>query len=150
MYLSPAFISWGGFIDVSHKPDSLRSYFNPPAPLFCDVDIFIYMKFIITENKVESLKQIAQYLIDNELNNLRIMSDEEWGMGEMDEINEVSSIDKIIVDKLDMSDGVNIYVDMYVSTDREEFDLVIGAVEYSLEQWLPNVKVNTNIITPPL
>ena len=108
------------------------------------------MKFIITENKVESLKQIAQYLIDNELNNLRIMSDEEWGMGEMDEINEVSSIDKIIVDKLDMSDGVNIYVDMYVSTDREEFDLVIGAVEYSLEQWLPNVKVNTNIITPPL
>ena len=108
------------------------------------------MKFIISENKVESLKQIAQYLIDNELNNLRIMSDEEWGMGEMDEINEVSSIDKIIVDELEMSDGVNIYVDMYVSTDREEFDLVIGAVEYSLEQWLPNVKVHTNIITPPL
>jgi hypothetical protein len=108
------------------------------------------MKFIITENKVESLKQIAQYLIDNELNNLRIMSDEEWGMGEMDEINEVSSIDKIIVDELEMSDGVNIYVDMYVSTDREEFDLVIGAVEYSLEQWLPNVKVHTNIITTPL
>jgi len=104
------------------------------------------MKFIITENKVESLKQIAQYLIDNELNNLRIMSDEEWGMGEMDEINEVSSIDKIIVDKLEMSDGVNIYVDMYVSTDREEFDLVIGAVEYSLEQWLPNVKVHINKI----
>ena len=108
------------------------------------------MKFIISENKVNSLKQIAQYLIDNELNNLRIMSDEEWGMGEMDEINEVSSIDKIIVDKLDMSDGVNIYVDMYVLTDREEFDLVIGAVEYSLEQWLPNVKVHINIITPPL
>ena len=108
------------------------------------------MKFIISENKVESLKQIAQYLIDNELNNLRIMSDEEWGMGEMDEINEVSSIDKIIVDKLDMSDGVNVYIDMYVLTDREEFDLVIGAVEYSLEQWLPNVKVHTNIITPPL
>jgi hypothetical protein len=39
---------------------------------------------------------------------------------------------------------------MYVLTDREEFDLVIGAVEYSLEQWLPNVKVHTNIITPPL
>jgi hypothetical protein len=108
------------------------------------------MKFIISENKVESLKQIAQYLIDNELNNLRIMSDEEWGMGEMDEISEVSSIDKIIVDKLDMSDGVNVYIDMYVLTDREEFDLVIGAVEYSLEQWFPNVTVHTNIITPPL
>jgi hypothetical protein len=108
------------------------------------------MKFIIYENKVESLKQISQDLINNELNNLRIMSDEEWGMGEMDEINEVSSIDKIIVDKLDMSDGVNVYIDMYVLTDREEFDLVIGAVEYSLEQWFPNVTVHTNIITPPL
>jgi hypothetical protein len=108
------------------------------------------MKFIISENKVESLKQIAQYLIDNELNNLRIMSDEEWGLGEMDEIDEVSSVDKIIVDKLEMSDGVNVYLDMYVLTDREEFDLVLGAVEYSLEQWLSNVKVHINKITPPL
>lgn len=108
------------------------------------------MKIIISENKVESLKKIAQDLIDNELNNLRIMSDEEWGMGEMDEIEEVSSIDKIIVDKIEMSDGVNVYIDMYVLTDREEFDLVLGAVEYSLEQWLPNLKVHVNEIIPPL
>lgn len=104
------------------------------------------MKFIISENKVKSLKQIAQYLIDNELNNLRIMSDEEWGMGEMDEIEEVSSVDKIIVDKIEMSDGVNVYIDMYVLTDREEFDLVLGAVEYSLEEWLPNLMVYVNKI----
>ena len=108
------------------------------------------MKIIISENKVESLKRIAQDLIDNELNNLRIMSDEEWGMGEMDEIEEVSSIDKIIVDKIEMSDGVNVYIDMYVFTDREEFDLVLGAVEYSLEQWLPNLKVHVNEIISPL
>lgn len=108
------------------------------------------MKIIISENKVESLKKIAQDLIDNELNNLRIMSDEEWGMGEMDEIEEVSSIDKIIVDKIEMSDGVNVYIDMYVLSDREEFDLVLGAVEYSLEQWLPNLKVHVNEIIPPL
>jgi hypothetical protein len=108
------------------------------------------MKIIISENKVESLKRIAQDLIDNELNNLRIMSDEEWGMGEMDEIEEVSSIDKIIVDRIEMSDGVNVYIDMYVLSDREEFDLVLGAVEYSLEQWLPNLKVHVNEIIPPL
>ena len=104
------------------------------------------MKFIISENKVESLKRIAQGLIDNELNNLRIMSDEEWGLGEMEEIEEVSSVDKIIVDKIEMSDGVNVYIDMYVLTDREEFDLVLGAVEYSLEQWLPNLKFHVNEI----
>jgi hypothetical protein len=122
------------------------TYYPNSHPFFCEVNIFIYMKFIISENKVESLKQIAQYLIDNELNNLRIMSDEEWGLGEMEEIEEVSSVDKIIVDKIEMSDGVNVYIDMYVLTDREEFDLVLGAVEYSLEQWLPNLKVHVNEI----
>ena len=104
------------------------------------------MKFIITENKVESLKQLIQSLIDNELNNLRVMS-EEWGLGEMDEIEEVSSVDKIIVDKLEMSDGVNVYLDMYVLSDREEFDLVYGAMEYAVEQWLPNVTVHINKIS---
>lgn len=107
------------------------------------------MKFIISENKVEYLKKFAQSLINNELNNLRIMSDEEWGMGEMDEISEVASVDKIIVDKLEMSDGVNVYIDMYVLTDREEFDLILGVVEDSLEQWLPPMNVYINkIITP--
>ena len=105
------------------------------------------MKFIISENKVESLKQLIQSLIDNELNNLRVMSDEEWGLGEMDEIEEVSSVDKIIVDKLEMSDGVNVYLDMYVLSDREEFDLVYGAMEYAVEQWLPNVTVHINKIS---
>ena len=104
------------------------------------------MKFIITENKIESLKQIVQGLIDDELNNLRVMSDEEWGLGEMDEIDEVSSVDKIIVDELKMSDGIDVYLDMYVLSDREEFDLVYGAIEYSMEQWLPNVTVHINKI----
>jgi hypothetical protein len=108
------------------------------------------MKFIISENKVESLKKIVQNIIDDELNNLRFMSDEEWGMGEMDEIEEVSSVDKIIVNDIELSDGVTVYLDMYVLTDREEFDLVIDAVEYSLEQWLSNIEVHINIIDPPL
>jgi hypothetical protein len=105
------------------------------------------MKFIITENKIESLKQLVQGLIDDELNNLRVMSDEEWGLGEMDEIDEVSSVDKIIVDKLKMSNGIDVYLDMYVLRDREEFDLVYGAIEYAMEQWLPNVTVHINKIS---
>ena len=108
------------------------------------------MKFIISENKVESLKKIVQNIIDDELNNLRVMSDEEWGMGEMDEIEEVSSVDKIIVNDIELSDGVTVYLDMFVLTDREEFDLVIDAVEYSLEQWLSNIEVHINKIDPPL
>jgi hypothetical protein len=104
------------------------------------------MKFIISENKIELLKQIVQGLIDDELNNLRVMSDEEWGLGEMDEIAEVSSVDKIIVDKLKMSDGIDVYLDMYVLSDREEFELVYDAIGYAMEHWLPNVTVHINKI----
>ena len=128
-------------------PELPSVVFKSPRPLFfLETWIFIYMKFIITENKIESLKQIVQGLIDDELNNLKVMSDEEWGLGEMDEIDEVSSVDKIIVDELKMSDGINVYLDMYVLSDREEFDLVYGAIEYSMEQWLPNVTVHINKI----
>lgn len=104
------------------------------------------MKFIISKKKIELLKQIVQGLIDDELNNLRVMSDEEWGLGEMEEIEEVSSVDKIIVDELKMSDGIDVYLDMYVLNDREEFDLVYDSIEYAMEQWLPNVTVHINKI----
>lgn len=100
------------------------------------------MKFIISENKVESLKQIAQYLIDNELNNLRIMSDEEWGMGEMDEINEVSSVENIVVDEIKTTDGISVNVNLYLNGDREEFDNIFAMIEYVIEQWFPNAEIN--------
>jgi hypothetical protein len=35
---------------------------------------------------------------------------------------------------------------MYVLSDREEFDLIYGAMEYAVEQWLPNVTVHINKI----
>jgi len=109
------------------------------------------MKIIISENKVESLKRFTQKLINDELDNLRIMSDEEWGMGEMDEIEEVSSVDKIIVDKIDMSGGINVYVNLYINSDREDFDeIIIPMIEYSVEQILPDVTVHVNIINSPL
>jgi hypothetical protein len=79
------------------------------------------------------------------------MSDEEWGMGEMDEIEEVSSVDKIIVDKIDMSGGINVYVNLYINSDREDFDeIIIPMIEYSVEQILPDVTVHVNIINSPL
>lgn len=38
------------------RPNSLRSWLNPPAPFFLVNDIFIVMKFIITESQDEMLK----------------------------------------------------------------------------------------------
>ena len=57
------------------------------------------MKFIITESQVKSLHNVIQGMINSTLDIIREES-EEWGMGEMDELDEVSSVDKIVVDRV--------------------------------------------------
>jgi hypothetical protein len=99
------------------------------------------MKIIITENKIEQLKIFVQEILDDELNNLRQEADEEWGLGEMDEINEVGSVEKIVVDEIKMTDGISVNVNLYLNTDREDFDIILPMIEYTIEQWIPNAKI---------
>jgi len=104
------------------------------------------MKIIITESKVGQIKTLLQEILDDELNNLRQEADEEWGLGEMDEIDEVSSVDKIIVDEIKTTDGISAYVNVYINTDREDFDIIFPMIEYIIEQWIPNAKIYINTI----
>ena len=83
------------------------------------------MKIIITESKIEQLKIFVQEILDDELNNLRQMADDEWGLGEMDEINEVGSVEKIVVDEIKTTDGISVNVNLYLNTDREDFDIIL-------------------------
>ena len=53
------------------------------------------MKYIITESHFGQLKNHIQNLIDSELDNLREES-MEWGLGEMDELNEINSVDDFV------------------------------------------------------
>jgi len=100
------------------------------------------MKILISENKIEQLKIFVQEILDDELNNLRQMADEEWGMGEMDEINEVGSVEKIVVDEIKTTDGISVNVNLYLNTDREDFDIILPMIEYVIEQWFPNAKIH--------
>jgi len=104
------------------------------------------MKIIITESKVGQLKTLLQEILDDELNNLRQEADEEWGLGEMDEINEVSSVEKIVVDEIKTTDGISVNVNLYLNTDREDFEIILPMIEYSIEQWIPNAKIYINKI----
>jgi len=104
------------------------------------------MKIIITESKVGQVKNLVQEIIDDELNNLRQEADEEWGLGEMDEINEVGSVEKIVVDEIKTTDGISVNVNLYLNTDREDFDIILPMIEYTIEQWIPNAKININKI----
>jgi hypothetical protein len=104
------------------------------------------MKILISENKIEQLKIFTQEILDDELNNLRQMADEEWGMGEMDEIDEVSSVENIVVDEIKTTDGISVNVNLYLNRDREDFDNIIAMIEYTIEQWIPNAKIHINKI----
>jgi 5-methylcytosine-specific restriction endonuclease McrBC GTP-binding regulatory subunit McrB len=100
------------------------------------------MKILISENKIEQLKIFVQEILDDELNNLRQMADEEWGLGEMDEINEVSSVENIVVDEIKTTDGISVNVNIYLNGDREEFDNIFAMIEYVIEQWFPNAEIH--------
>jgi hypothetical protein len=99
------------------------------------------MKIVITESKVGQIKNLVQEILDDELNNLRQEADEEWGLGEMDEINEVGSVEKIVVDEIKTTDGISVNVNLYLNTDREDFEIILPMIEYSIEQWIPNAKI---------
>jgi hypothetical protein len=99
------------------------------------------MKIIITESKIEKFKTLSQEILDDELNNLRQMADDEWGLGEMAEIDEVESVEEIVVDDINTTDGISIYVNVYVKSDREDFDIIFPMIEYIIEKWMPNAVV---------
>jgi hypothetical protein len=100
------------------------------------------MKIIITESKVGKIKTLLQEILDDELNNLRQEADEEWGLGEMDEIDEVSSVDKIIIDEIKTTGGISVNVNLYLNRDREDFEIILPLIEYVIEQWFPNAEIH--------
>jgi hypothetical protein len=102
------------------------------------------MKYEITEKQLEKLKKVIQGFIDSALDSLRKMS-EDWGLGEMDEYDEVRSVEKIVVDRIVPYTGINVYIDMYVKNDRD-YNNVRAEIQYNLEPHFPKLKLFINEI----
>jgi len=103
------------------------------------------MNIEITDKQLDKLSSIIQGLIDSQLNIIREKS-EEWGLGEIDEYNELSSIDKIIIDRIVPYSKIKVYVDLYRNSDREEFDNIRAELQYMINEWLPKVELYINQI----
>jgi hypothetical protein len=103
------------------------------------------MKYIIKNNQLQVLGNHIQSLIDSSLNSIREES-EEWGLGEMDDLDEIDSIENITIDRILPYTGTNVYIDIYSNTDRVDFDNVRAEIQYRLEQWIPNIKLFINEI----
>jgi hypothetical protein len=101
------------------------------------------MKYIITENQIDKLQNHIQNLINGELDSLREES-LEWGLGEMDESDEIDSIEKIVIDRIVPHIGIVVYIDIYSSTLRKDFDNIRAEIQYRISEWVPNVKLFIN------
>jgi hypothetical protein len=91
----------------------------------------------LNESKIE---KFIQKIIDNALKDLRD-STEEMGLGEMDELDEINSVDKIKVTNVVKDKVFVIHVDLYVNTDRDDFDNIIYEIEYKVGRFLGNVEI---------
>ena len=98
------------------------------------------MKYIVTESQVKSLKQKVQSKIDDIMNDIREES-EDWGMGEMDELAEVQSVDKIVVDRVVTISKIKVYVNIHKNSNRPDFDNLIAEIQYRLEDWIPSIEL---------
>ena len=91
----------------------------------------------LNESKIENF---VQKVIDKSLEELRD-STEEMGLGEMDELDEINSVDKIKVTNVVKDKVFVIHVDLYVNTDREDFDNIIYEIEYKVGRFLGDVEI---------
>jgi len=91
----------------------------------------------ITESK---MGEGIQMFVNQSLQYLKSLTDE-MGLGEMDELEEIESVDKIKVTNVVTGEEPIVYVDIYVNSQRRDFDNVIATVEYEVGKYLPNVRV---------
>lgn len=103
------------------------------------------MRYIITDEQAKTMEDVINGIIDSELNNIRTQS-EDWGLGEMDELDEINSIHKITVDRIDFENGIKVYVNLYITTDRDDFYNVISSLEYDVSTWIPGAELEINEI----
>jgi len=113
------------------------------------------MKIILTEsqyNRVLSTTQEMmgltesnmerglQRMLDGALQKLQ-NSTEEMGLGEMDELDEINSVDEIKITNFVKDEVPVLYVDLYVNSNRDDFDNIIYTMEYELEKHIGNIQI---------
>jgi hypothetical protein len=118
------------------------------------------MKIIITENQYNrilsttqemmglsesNMERGLQRMLDGALQKLQ-NSTEEMGLGEMDELDEINSVDKIKITNFVKDEVPVLYVDLYVNSNRDDFDNIIYTMEYELEKHIGNIQIIVNKI----
>jgi hypothetical protein len=104
-----------------------------------------YKRILSTTQEMMGLNESAierglQRMIDAGLQKLR-NSTEEMGLGEMDELDEINSVDEIKITNFVKDKVPVVYVDLYVNSNRDDFDNIIYTMEYELEKHIGNIQI---------
>ena len=91
----------------------------------------------LTESKID---MDIQMIVDGTLQKLQDDTFE-MGLGEMDELNEINSVDKIKVTNFVWDEIPVLNIDLYVNSDREDYDNIIAAMEYDIEKYIGNSQI---------
>lgn len=97
---------------------------------------------VINESKIVDF---LQKKINNTIEQIREDS-EDWGLGEMDELDEIQSIEKIEIDRFVNATRPVIYVNIFVNSQRRDFDNVMSEINYHIQKLLPSSFVQVNEI----
>jgi murein DD-endopeptidase MepM/ murein hydrolase activator NlpD len=100
------------------------------------------MKYLIKESKLE--KHI-QALIDASIRSL-IEQSEEWGLGEMHELEVLNSLNHIEIDRIVSVKKIKVYINMYLNYYYDDMDDLRSEIQYKLEEWMPNIELYINQI----
>jgi hypothetical protein len=83
---------------------------------------------------------MIQGMINSTLDTI-IEESDEWGMGEMDELDEVSSVDSIVVNSVDKTVYTRVSVTIHKNSKRKDFDNLINEIEARMQEWIPNIEL---------
>jgi hypothetical protein len=97
---------------------------------------------VINESKIVDF---LQKKINNTIEQIREDS-ENWGLGEMDGLDEIQSIEKIEIDRFVNFTRPVIYVNIFVNSQRRDFDNVMSEINYHIQKLLPSSFVQVNEI----
>lgn len=103
------------------------------------------MKILITESQVEKLRKPIQQALNFELRNIKKES-EDWGMGEMDELHEIGAVDKIKIDRIENGKVLEVYVNIYISYPRYDFENTLNEIEDRIRTHFPKINLIENEI----
>jgi hypothetical protein len=97
---------------------------------------------VINESKIiDALQKRINVIIEQIREN-----SEDWGLGEMDGLDEIQSIEKIEIDRFVNFTRPVIYVNIFVNSQRRDFDNVMSEINYQIQKLLPSSFVQVNEI----